>query len=150
MRQACTIFSFNYLDLLICVRRCGDRGATSPIHRFPAAARLLPTRRVLQAAAVGLFLLSGAGSARADAADCSADIDRAALQYESRIHKALADCAVRDATGSACNADRRDKALAKETCSLASRVSALALPRWGRSTTFSSPSNSGGTLGSAG
>lgn len=54
--------------------------------------------------------------------DCAAAISRAGLQYESRIHKALADCAVRDATGAACKADKRDHALAKAGGALSSRL----------------------------
>src|SRR5690349_10339181 len=63
------------------------------------------------AAGVCLFVLAAFQPAPAHAAtpeDCAAAISRSASRYESAIHKALADCSVKTATGSACDASKRD------------------------------------------
>jgi dienelactone hydrolase len=74
--------------------------------------------------ALHLMIAATCGTALAAGADdCAERISRAASRYESAVHKALADCAVRDATGSACDADRRDARIAKASGRLVSGVS---------------------------
>src|SRR6185369_3996007 len=67
--------------------------------------------------------VAGRGEAFAST-DCASAIDRASVRYESRIHKALADCEVRAATGAGCKTDKRDATLAKARDGLASQLSA--------------------------
>ncbi len=54
--------------------------------------------------------------------DCAAAIDRAGLRFESRIHKALAACETREASGRECDAESRDRALDRADSALDSRL----------------------------
>ena len=79
-----------------------------------------PVRPLLLACSIGLFATAPAWAGGPDA--CTSAIDRASSKYESRIHKALADCEVKDATGGECKIDKRDKQLAKADDTLSSRL----------------------------
>jgi dienelactone hydrolase len=91
----------------------------------PAAPQVLLL--IMRAVAVATLLAAGLllpDSARAAADDaCAQTISRSASRYESSIHKALADCAVKSATGSECDTANRDERIAKASARLATGVS---------------------------
>jgi dienelactone hydrolase len=84
-------------------------------------ALLLMGRAALLASPASLLLLAAAPAQAAPDA-CAQAITRSAARYESTIHKALADCAVRSATGSTCDHAKRDAKLAKASARLATGV----------------------------
>ncbi|HYC00617.1 MAG TPA: hypothetical protein VEC57_15895 [Candidatus Limnocylindrales bacterium] len=64
----------------------------------------------------------GALAPAAAAMSCSEAIDRSALPFQARVHKATAACELRQATGRECNADKRDRSIEKARAALASRL----------------------------
>jgi dienelactone hydrolase len=86
--------------------------------RFPVVSRRVAFLRAL----VAIVLLSFPGPAASDMTSCTQAIDAASLRYIAKSHKALAVCAVAEASGKTCDVDRRDRALEKQEAGLTDRL----------------------------
>ncbi|HYC53610.1 MAG TPA: hypothetical protein VEL28_01545 [Candidatus Binatia bacterium] len=79
---------------------------------------------LLVSGAIAILLLANATApSPAAAADCGSALDRAALQFQARIHKAQASCEFRTATGRPCKIEKRDASIEKARTTLGSRLS---------------------------